>query len=815
MFENTSELAPDLEWMLTSGQVDEATLIDHLIRAHYSELFQLALELNGYAPHAHSFTQQTLASAVLQAHQYKGLTSVRVWLFRLAVRVFSRSNQHKGDNPITSLPVDLPEMLTRQFYFNQEEVSAILDEREVGTTPREYIPPLAPDSDMLSPTSSSPTSSNSIGMIAQPETESDPSLSEAEIANITASIQGLIAQKRRVQTKRLRLQGLLLFASLLVLVAMLSRSYPLIFSTLREETPIPFSAVLMTEAAWVEISATPEPTPTATPLPPYLVVYQSSGGEILEDVARKYGVNKSHLNNLNSLPQGEILSPGQQVIIGMGSSRFTWTTTPVPFTPPDLPQPLSLESTTEQIQRRVAESRRYWHTLWAEVQDSYFVAANYIGPPRVRLFQTWIDQTINSTLTLTGDLSGDLSLYDLRTDISAHQYNFESEERQSSTQLGFYYAFFHEIHNFLAPGGLRGDLGMPANLTVVDQLELVGMDHLAGREALVVDWSSTFSDYLNENEPSEVRDHGRFWIDTQRGVILRHQQFHSGEERLLQRDTLVREIVFDEVFPYELFEPYRQLPRRFAKDHQGEPLPQDAVLHMLMPDPLPLQTPPPQQPPPPDFDPANEQLLFHYKPDKGVLDVYADGHHLGGVKTPDARDAICRRSSNGFLIALASSPWDGIDGHSWFYWFDLRDLHPDSINLPEFATHFQTRITNFAFSPDNRSLAFYGCAGEGACAISLIDLESKEVRMVYRMPYASALNWSPDGNYLAWLGRVAGATHTRLKAMVIDLRDGNLIYSEDVDSDSGLPAADSPTHEWSTPFTIRDLTLDSCAAPPR
>ncbi|MFU8773685.1 MAG: LysM peptidoglycan-binding domain-containing protein, partial [Anaerolineales bacterium] len=638
-------------------------------------------------------------------------------------------------------------------------------------------------------------------------------LSEAEIANLTASIQGLIAKQRRSKTRALRLQAMALLAVALVGVVMLSRFYPG-FSGAAQDTPTHLPTTLITVVERVEITVTPEPTPTATPLPAHLVVYTTSGGETLADIARLYGVSVNHLTNLNILPDDQPLPAGQPVIIGAGSSRFTWTTTPAPLTSPDLPQPLSLESSAEQIQHRVWESRHYWHTLWAEVQVSYFGPTSYIGPPQVRLYQTWIDQTINSTLTLTGDLNGDLSLYDLRTDFFAHHYDFEFEERYSSTQLGSYDAFFHEIHNFLAPGRLRSDLGMPANITVVDQFELVAVDHFAGREALVVNWSSTFSDYLNENEPFEVRDHGRFWIDTQLGIILRHQQFHPGEERWLVRDTLVREIVFDQVFPYELFEPYRQLPRRFATDHHGEPLPQDAVLHMLMADPLPLQTPPPQQPPPADFDPSNEQLLFHYKPDRGVLDVYADGHHLGGVKTPDALDAICTRSSDGFLIALARSPWNGIDGHSWFYWFDLRDLHPNSVNFPEFATHFQTHIFDIAFSPDNRSLAFYGCAGEAACAISLIDLETKEASLIYRMPYATALNWSPDGNYLAWLGRVDGATHTRLKAMVIDLRDGNRIYSENVNPATGLPAADSPTHEWSSPFTIHDLSLDSCVAPP-
>jgi DNA-directed RNA polymerase specialized sigma24 family protein len=826
MFENTSELAPDLEWMLTSGQVDEATLIDHLIRAHYSELFQLALELNGYAPHAHSFTQQTLASAVLQAHQYKGLTSVRVWLFRMALRVFSRSNQHKGDNPITSLPVDLPEMLTRQFYFNQEEVSAILDGRETASLPDEQHPSQEYADDLLHPQRPMSTSSNGEGQSTQPEFENYQPLNEKEIANLNASIQALIAQKRRVKTNRLRLQTFAVVASLLVLVTVLLRSYPLIGAPI-DETPPPLPTRLITAVSAVEITANPSPLPSPTPLPAHLVVFTASGGEMLADIARKYGVNLNHLNNLNNIAENQELSRGQQVVIGAGSSRYTLSTTPAPFTPPDLPPPLTLDTEIATILQRVADSSSYWHTLWAEVQFNYYGLFNYIGPPRTLFYQTWLDQTINSSLTLHGGLDGRLSLYDLRTDSSAHIYDFEIEERQITSQAGFTYAFNHEIHNFITPGELSIARHVRPGVKVEELYEIQAIDRVAGREALVLDWRSKTTETRSGVEVVEDSDLGRFWIDTQLGVVLRHQYFYPivGDfERIVVIEYQVREIVFDVVFSYNLFEPYRELPRRFAQDYLGEPLPEGEILSAAIWDLYsgrPVLSP---EPPPASFDPASGQLTFHYKPDDSLVDVYSNGYFLGGVITTDPFFASCARSPNGHLIALAHAAWNlpvEFTLH-WFdpqvlnplHWFNLQDLNPDVVTTPKVLSPSHTKVTDFTFSPDSRSLAYFGCASETECVISLIDLETGDQRQVISLIHGSSLTWSPDGNYLALLGVVASSTDTIDRILVLDLSSGELVYSGELDPITNLPAGDSPTQDWGVHFPRYEINLASCTFPP-
>ena len=312
------------------------------------------------------------------------------------------------------------------------------------------------------------------------------------------------------------------------------------------------------------------------------------------------------------------------------------------------------------------------------------------------------------------------------------------------------------------------------------------------------------------------------------GLVLRAQHFYpfkSDFERIVVIEYQVREIVFDAVFSYDLFEPYRELPRRFAQDYLGEPLPEGEVLPATiwgLYSGRPALSP---EPPPANFDPASGQLIFHYKPDDSLVDVYSNGHFLGSVITNDPFFATCARSPDGRLIALAHSTWNfpaEITPPHWFnlqvlnplQWFDLQDLNPDVVTIPKVLPPSDTKVTDFAFSPDNRSLAYFGCTNETECAISLIDLETGEQRQVISKLLGTSLTWSPDGNYLALLGVVAGSPSTLQRALVIDINSGELVYSGDIDPITRLPADDSPTHDWNVPFPRWDLALDSCAFPP-
>ena len=812
MFYSTPEFAPDLEWMLTSGQVDETTLMATLIRAHYSEIFNLGLVLNGIAPEAHLFAQQTLADAVLSAHQYKGKTSVRAWIFRLALSNYQIPARQPKTDENNSANHYLAELLGNQFSFNQAEIDSILNGRETTTQDNQVDPALPPTQDPLSPPSPAHLPPHGWTPSAQPENESERHFSEQEIAEISASIEAEIAKKRRVKNATVRFQVLSMVGVAVLLVAILIRVYPFFTAVLDPtSTPLPTTAITVIEQ--IEITATPPPPPAPTPFPPWIVVYTAHEGDSLEDVARIYGVSIHHLHRINDFPEDDTLVAGQQVAVGMGSSRYTWTTTPTPFSSVKLPEALTLTSDTSAIQRRVAESRRYWHTLWAEVQVRYFGPASYIGPPLVGYHQTWLDQTINSTLTLTGDLDGNVSLFDLRTDFSVHQYDFESGTRHSTTQTGFYYAFHHDIHNFLVPGRLNSELGLTPNLSVVDQYEVVGLDQVAGRDTLVVDWTSELSDYLHENQAPQTRDHGRYWIDTQLEVILRHQTFHPGEEPLVLRDYLVTDIVFDQVFPYSLFEPYQELPRRLAQDYRGEPLPHGVSLPPAVWTPEPGRLPPAQDPPPAGYTTTGSQLSFHFKPESALIDVYSDGYFLGGVKSPDPRDFICSRSPDGRLIALASSPYNPQANFTPMFWIDLHTLKSDEVNIPG-SPLTTIQVFDFSFSSDSRRLAFFGCAGEANCGVNWIDLETGEHRWVMSLRTATYLNWSPDGNYLALLGSYPGGTHALLRTIVIDLATDQVVYNGEVDAGTGLPVPDSPTHEWGVPFASSSGNLDHCAAQP-
>jgi len=507
MFENTPELAPDIEWMLSSGQVNEETLIEALILEHYRELFKLGLTLSDISLVAVVLAQQTLASAVLNAHQYKGKTSVRVWLFRLALENWRHSSSQFMEDKSRQLDPSLPQTLRQQFGFSQVEIDAIMNGHEINLQ-LDQPQPAPISSDFIHPPhKEAPTPQFGETQETQPDTGTESPLSNQEIAELKSAILDEIAKKRRSKSASIRIQALAWMVIGLILVIILSRVFPFITGA-GEQTPTPRTTSTIPLVDRVDPTVTSSPTPFPTPLTSNLVVYTVSEGDSLDDVAKKFGVSLQHLSRLNNISVDQYLSAGQQLIIGVGSSRYTWRTTPTSFNPPDLLPPLTLDSDIPTILQRVADSSNYWITLWAEVQFYYYGPLSYLGPPRTSIFQTWLDQTINSSLTLQGDMDGNLSLYDLRTDHSAHKYYFEQEERQITSQAGYTYAFNHEIHHVMTPGELSIARHVQPGVTVEEHYEIQAIDRVAGREALVLDWRSKTTEIRSGTEIVEDIDNG-------------------------------------------------------------------------------------------------------------------------------------------------------------------------------------------------------------------------------------------------------------------------------------------------------------------
>jgi DNA-directed RNA polymerase specialized sigma24 family protein len=85
------ELSSDLEWMLQSGQVDDATLAVALIREYYSPLMGLFKAVLEDQAAVETCVQQSFAAAVAHRHAYRADMGVRHWFYTQALRIFQKN----------------------------------------------------------------------------------------------------------------------------------------------------------------------------------------------------------------------------------------------------------------------------------------------------------------------------------------------------------------------------------------------------------------------------------------------------------------------------------------------------------------------------------------------------------------------------------------------------------------------------------------------------------------------------------------------------------------------------------------------------
>ena len=87
---DNSELSPDVEWMLQSGQVPAEVLAAELVRVHFPDLAHwLTLVLDDPDLAVYTGLEACLAAA-LNAYRFPGGVSSQVWVFQQAARLVRR-----------------------------------------------------------------------------------------------------------------------------------------------------------------------------------------------------------------------------------------------------------------------------------------------------------------------------------------------------------------------------------------------------------------------------------------------------------------------------------------------------------------------------------------------------------------------------------------------------------------------------------------------------------------------------------------------------------------------------------------------------
>jgi hypothetical protein len=260
---------------------------------------------------------------------------------------------------------------------------------------------------------------------------------------------------------------------------------------------------------------------------------------------------------LNGIPPEQELSAGQRVMIGMGGPPVAMVT-PTPVTPAPLPEALSSTSTFEKVFKRIRESRKNWSTLWADAIEMNYGPNGFASPPEVKRYQVWVSQPSYDQV-LVGNLNGELSSVWRRVSENVFAVDFERGKRSLLTTYAGPLGFTAELGNMLYPERHR----YPAE----GKMTVLGIEQVAGRESLVLDWH-----YDDPNDQSERTGYmGRYWVDMITGVVLRWQQFVRGNPELLLKDIRVFDIDFDVNFSNALFDQNQPFPTRFASDYRGTP----------------------------------------------------------------------------------------------------------------------------------------------------------------------------------------------------------------------------------------------------
>jgi DNA-directed RNA polymerase specialized sigma24 family protein len=845
-----------IEPVLQDGRVSDTDLVEVLVSDGYAAMLPLARALLFDPNLAEKAVTNALAAIVTQRRRYWGQVPLAVWANRLVIqqcqriknrsflkmRVFhdeTTSERHPtGEQPngefIQQLTfLDEPERVTLALRYGQgltlDEIAVILDMPRTRARIFLKTARLACLDNRRFSASSLPVAENDLvihtaflEMIVEAadgvlEADSHESLERhlgecqacrnhsvqlaegeaflrkefsrlggggpsGEHRNLVIECLKLVDQRKRLGRLTLSIRQYLYIAVLVaILVGVLWRQLLPIEKTV---APIPRSTAIPHR-------------PTSDPWEGYLkFTYYVSPEDSLEILAERLGLTVEDIRELNFMSEGSSLQPGREMVLYLPESSFI-----APSHQPalNLPPPLTTHSDTTSILERMASSRDLVGKLWGDYAYILYGPPGYIGPPFIESrMQVWWQQDGHMVM-VSG--SGTSPTNEVMTQYSTPAGITITWDRSSDRYWGFSNQGEPFLDYFLNPLSLMGFEMNKASLKVV------GSDHILGRPTVVVDWTQADGMY-----------NARVWIDAERGLVLRLRLFEDNSMQVALLDFGFRDLAMDVDLPADIFSPLRFAPGVFSVDLSGQPIPDGSPtktpLWALSPDRRPRE----RNMPPDTFDPARELLALQW-PFEGIgsslveVDVFAGEYYMGSFHIAgNDNDSIpfssCTRSPDGQLVAISVAPSSSVEPR--IYWFHL--ANPGNIG---FVTSTLDTVSEFAFDPSSRYLAYYGCES-GDCGIQIFNIYTGTNRMVYisKQAWPFSLAWSPDGQYLAFLGN--DQRSTMRKIFVARVSNGKIVYESEYSWDASVVPPDSPTHSWGMPFPAEETIfpfVEGCRYP--
>ncbi len=223
---------------------------------------------------------------------------------------------------------------------------------------------------------------------------------------------------------------------------------------------------------------------------------------------------------------------------------------------------LSLNSSSEEIQRAMLESATQWKSIWMDGIVTHYPAEGISAPPTTFREQVWIDLTTGRFRVLSGPVDGAANQYLSSDGITVLKLDLVTGQSQSQPLPDF--AKVGQFVPTLEPGNaypqpLWGQMGTPLSQLAFTSdfaqndgtFKPTGVEFIADREALIVEWT-----YAQSELPSF-----RMWLDNKTAVILKMQSFDKGGGDTIRSEAVVNDISFDDVFASTLFGIPSSLPQ--------------------------------------------------------------------------------------------------------------------------------------------------------------------------------------------------------------------------------------------------------------
>jgi RNA polymerase sigma-70 factor (ECF subfamily) len=855
MLEPPPELAPDLDWMLQSGQVSRDIIAEALVREYYMPVYHLALSILDNRDVASKATLDAFTIALTDIYRYRGQVAARQWLYAIVLHTCRKTWRwvNAWRTIQTTLPASgqtarlgdsLPEnafdaelwlavdclkeeqrlivLLKYVHGWAFDEIAQVLEieadwaSNQLEEAHKRISQALAEASEEadLSQEESDPTRLEEQLWRSLGSRWPQESITPDELEGHSAQLgrQALQRAKRRRRVTAVRELALVAIAILLAVVSIWGVN---IFSGGSDPTPTSIARVVETQLVYVDPptvtpaahqeTATPrnrqeEKPSTSTPVPDNLF-YTVRAKDTLPKIAAYLEVSVDSLRSLNRIPLGSQPVEGQRLLIpGQIEPAFQFTPTAVtPFS-----QPTDLLDDPVEAARSMRWRGWAFNTLWLDARVLSYGPTAYIGPAKTTRIQFWFGP--NQALALSGPPGGTVEKVVLVNNGHIYAANpgsgrpwfseWDGDEIIESSEFEIFESLFAAL--------LDGE-----NVLFNSEYEVVGNGEIAGRQTIIVEQYDAKKENLT-----------RFWEDEETGVILRRQYYVSNELPKISQEVVVTNVAYDINFPQALFDPNLPWLGGFAMDYTGKPFPAEmesdelGAAHSV--DRLPLMRRPE------DFNFLKDRLTFQYSQDyhpeeagMAKVDVFADSYFVKQATMGNPWTMICQRSADGERIAYVSQPYTSetlytsMDEHL-LHWFSLTNPRERAYVLnPGLVS-----VTQFAFAPDSRRMALFGYPSTFSNGVLyIVDLETNISQQVIELAEAKSLVWRPDGEQLALIARYAPDSYYE-HLLVIRADSGRIVYNNPLDFSPNM-GLNWPTTEWGVELPNEMGGMDACAEPPQ